>query len=190
MHSRTVNSFFSPTSSKSGCFEGYQQHFSIDPILENISDGIIIMNKELQIMYFNRAAEQIAGVNRVEATGLRCSKVFRSSLCKKNCVMQKTFATKIPILNKHAVILNSQNQRIPVNVSTSLLRNRYNEIIGCVEILKDLRMHGMPRGDSFSQVPFEKLITRNRKMGRIIRNLSRISTSKKKCPYWRWDRYG
>ena len=93
--------------------------------------------------------------------------------------MQKTFATKTPILNKHAVIINPRNQRIPVNISTSLLRNHYNEVIGCVEIIQDLRRYTLPRGNSFSQVPFEKLITRNQKMGRIIKNLSRISTSKK-----------
>lgn len=154
------------------------QQISFEYVLENISDGICIMNKDLQITFFNKAAEQITEISRLEAVGKRCSKVFRSSLCEKNCVMQKTFATKIPICNKQALIINAYGQKVPINISTALLRNRYHEVIGCIEIFQDLRPVAMLRGKSSLQVPFEELITRNPIMGDIVKNLPKIAARK------------
>ena len=52
-----------------------------EAILESISDGVFTVDEEWRITSFNRAGEEITGVNREEAIGQRCSEVFRSSIC-------------------------------------------------------------------------------------------------------------
>lgn len=181
MHSKTFKpslpSFFASHDSPTElCMEQLQQ-ISIESILESISDGIFIVNKELLITSFNRALEKITGIPRLDAIGQRCSKVFRSSLCEKNCVMQKTFATKTPMLNRQACIINAQGDNVPVNISTSLVRNRYNQVIGGVEIIQDLRPLSRQREKSTDQVQLDELITRNPTMGRVIKALPSIAAS-------------
>ncbi|HBF42624.1 MAG TPA: Fis family transcriptional regulator [Desulfobacteraceae bacterium] len=153
------------------------QHVPIGPILDSISDGIFIVNKELLITSFNRAAEEITGIPRIKAIGQRCFTIFRSNLCGKHCVLQKALSEDGPIRNRCASIINFAGQHIPVNVSTTLLRNRANEVIGAVEVFQELRLDAQPPEEPDGQVRLDNLITRNQTMGEIITVLPRIAAS-------------
>lgn len=157
-------------------FAGQLQQISIDSILDSFSDGILIVNKELLITSFNRAAEKLTGIPRWGAIGQRCSKVLRSTLCKKNCIMQKTFATKTPILNRQAFLICAQGHNVPVNISTTLLRNRFNEMIGGVAIIQEI--HPLSLDKSPDQVTYHEMMTRNQALGRIIKTLPKIAASR------------
>jgi PAS domain S-box-containing protein len=123
---------------------GQLQQTSIESILDTLSDGIFLVDKELLITSFNRVAEEITGISRMQAIGQRCSKIFRSNLCGKGCVMQKALATKASICNRYASIINNEGLYVPVNLSTTLLLDQNNEVIGGVEIFQDLRLVHQP----------------------------------------------
>ncbi|NNF46065.1 MAG: PAS domain S-box protein, partial [Desulfofustis sp.] len=59
-------------------------------ILESISDGVFTVDHHWRITSFNRAAEQITGVVREEATGRFCWEVFRSNMCERDCALKRT----------------------------------------------------------------------------------------------------
>ncbi len=115
------------------------QQTSTESILENISDGVVIFDNDQRIIFFNRAAEEITGIARIKAIGQPCWKLFHCNKYEKGCATQKTFATNTPIRYTYATILNSSGDQIPVKISTILLRNQHNEVIGCAETLQDLR---------------------------------------------------
>jgi len=93
-----------------------------DAILDSISDGVFTVNQDWCITSFNRAAEEITGVSRSEAMGKRCSDVFRSSMCGADCALQKTLKTGKPIIGKAGYIINAQGDRIPISVSTAVIK--------------------------------------------------------------------
>jgi len=109
-----------------------------DAILESISDGVFTIDMDWQVTSFNRAAEQITGIPRQEALGRLCSEVFRSSLCEGACALGKTMETGKPIINKACYIVNGQGDRVPVSVSTAVLRDAGNRVIGGAETFRDL----------------------------------------------------
>ena len=49
-------------------------------ILDSISEGVFTVDDQWKITSFNAAAEEITGITREEALGMRCSEVFRSSM--------------------------------------------------------------------------------------------------------------
>ena len=49
-------------------------------ILESISDGVFTVDLQWKITSFNRAAEEITGIDRNEALGRHCWEVFRSNM--------------------------------------------------------------------------------------------------------------
>ena len=53
---------------------------STNAILESISDGVFTVDAQWRITSFNRAAEEITGVDREEAIGRPCCEVFRASM--------------------------------------------------------------------------------------------------------------
>jgi PAS domain S-box-containing protein len=107
-------------------------------ILESISDGVFTVDLEWRVTSFNRAAEKITGVPRVEAIGRRCSEVFRSSMCGADCALQKTLKTGKPVIGKSAYIIDSEGNRIPISISTAVLRDAHGRVIGGAETFRDL----------------------------------------------------
>jgi PAS domain S-box-containing protein len=111
---------------------------STEAILESISDGVFTVDKEWNVTSFNRAAEEITGVSRLEAIGRSCSDVFRSSMCGAECALQETLKTGRPVIGKSAYIINSDGDRIPISVSTAVLRDDKGHVIGGAETFRDL----------------------------------------------------
>jgi PAS domain S-box-containing protein len=109
-----------------------------DVILDSINEGVFTIDMNWRITSFNRAAERTTGVSRHEAIHQPCREVFHANICEKNCALKKTFETGQPIVNKNAFIVNLKGQRLPIRISTAILKNDDGEIIGGVETFQDL----------------------------------------------------
>lgn len=109
-----------------------------DAILESISDGVFTVDHHWCISFFNRAAEEITGIRREEALGKPCSEVFKSSMCERECALRHTLQNDTPIVNQSCYIIDAEGERIPVSVSTAVLKNAGGQIIGGAETFRDL----------------------------------------------------
>ncbi len=111
---------------------------STEAILESISDGVFTVDSAWRITSFNRAAERITGIPRKEAIGRLCSEVFRSSMCEGSCALKRTLETGRPVINKSCFIIDGRGNRIPISVSTAVLRDAEGTVIGGAETFRDL----------------------------------------------------
>jgi len=107
-------------------------------ICDNITDGVFTVDSDWRILTFNTAAERMTGMSRDEAKGKRCSDVFRTEICAKSCALRRTLQTGEPIQDARVTILNQDMQEVPVSVSTTALRGDDGEIVGGIEIMRDL----------------------------------------------------
>jgi len=115
-----------------------KQRLDNSTILESISDGVFTVDRDWKISSFNRAAEAITGINRTAALGCHCSEVFRSSLCGEQCALRQTLRTGKSIIDKRCYFINSRGIKIPVTLSTAVLKNQSGEIIGGAETFRDI----------------------------------------------------
>lgn len=111
---------------------------SNETILESISDGVFTIDNGWRITSFNRAAELITGISRIDAIGLRCSEVFKSNMCEGHCPLAQTFETGKTVINQSGYIVNLDGKRVPVSVSTALLHDAKGNVIGGAETFRDL----------------------------------------------------
>jgi PAS domain S-box-containing protein len=111
---------------------------STEAILESISDGVFTVDDGWRITSFNRAAEEITGVSRADAIGRRCPEVFRSSMCEADCALRKTLRTGKPVIGRSGFIINAEGTRIPISVSTAVLRDAAGRVAGGAETFRDL----------------------------------------------------
>ena len=115
-----------------------QKPTATDAIMESISDGVFTVDGEWRVTSFNRAAERITGVSRKEAIGRRCAEVFRSSMCGAECALQKTLKTGRPIIGKSGYIINADGERLPISISTAVLKDADGRVTGGAEVFRDL----------------------------------------------------
>jgi PAS domain S-box-containing protein len=112
---------------------------STEAILESISDGVFTVDGDWRITSFNRAAEEITGISREDAIGKPCPEVFRSSMCEAECALRRTLKTGKPVIGRSCFIIDADGNRIPISVSTAVLRDAGGRIAGGAETFRDLR---------------------------------------------------
>jgi len=128
--------------------KSYSPEFNVEAvklIIHNgysIADGVFTVDSAWRIMSFNKAAEHITGIPRERAVGRLCYEVFRAKACETDCVLRQTIKTGKPIRNMPIYIVRTDKKRIPIGVSTTLLRNEAGEVIGGVETFRfnDVRL--------------------------------------------------
>jgi len=148
-----------------------------DIILDSIADGVFSVDDGWRITSFNRAAEKITGVSREDAVGQRCKDVLKAEICDRGCVLKKTMQTGKPVINRTVYIVNAEGRRLPVSISTALLRNEEDRIIGAVETFRDISLEEQLRKNIEKRYSFEDIISRNHRMHELFSILPDMANS-------------
>jgi len=146
-------------------------------ILESIEEGVFTVNLDWRIMSFNRGAERITGVPRRDAIGRRCAEVFRANVCDQGCVLRKTIGTGRPISNMPVRITCADSRQIPISVNTTVLRASNGEVIGGVEIFRDLTAIRNLQKAYMKQHSFEDIVSKSERMLKYFSILPQIAES-------------
>jgi len=122
-------------------FEDESQIFKISDvqILENIGEGILIIDDDFRITYFNQKAVSLTGINREEAVGKHCYEILKLSNCEEGCPAQKMIDVGESIVDYRSFLRRSGPAAIPVEIRFSILRNRHNNgFAGGIITVRDL----------------------------------------------------
>jgi len=146
-------------------------------ILDSIADGVFTVDSKWRITSFNRAAEKITGITRAEAMGRQCREVFRASICENQCSLRYTVKTGQPVVNQSIFIVNSRGEQVPISISTALLKNRKNQVIGGVETFRDLSLVEELQKELYNRQSFHDIISKNKEMNRLFHIVEQLSDS-------------
>jgi len=145
-------------------------------ILSSIADGVFTVDSERRITSFNRAAEKITGIPSSQAVGKHCQDVFHSDICE-NCLLQDTLETGIEAIDRPVNIINVQGEKIPISISTALLKNENGKILGAVETFRDLSTIEHLRKELKQSYSLEDIISKSPKMHKLFGILPDIAES-------------
>jgi PAS domain S-box-containing protein len=146
-------------------------------ILDSVNEGVFTVGGDWRITAFNRAAEQLTGVPREEALGRACCEVFRADICERNCPLRRTMDSGQPVLNATAYIIDADGQRVPIRISTALLRDGDGNVVGGVETFQDLTQVAQLQKELAARYSFEDIVGRSAPMQRLFDIVPQIAES-------------
>lgn len=146
-------------------------------ILDSIADGVFTIDMDRKVTSFNRAAEKITGIRKEEALGRQCWEVFRASICEKECALHRTIETGQQIINQAIFIVSSEGERIPISISTAILKDKDGGVIGGAETFRDLSLVEALRKELSGRHSFHDIISKDKEMLRLFGMLEQISES-------------
>jgi len=146
-------------------------------ILNSIADGVFTTDNEGKITFMNKAAEEITGFSNREAIGHYCFDVFRADICQSRCALKETLKTKKEIINLPATILKKGGQKVPISVSTAVLKNERGQIIGGVETFRDLSAIEELKKELSQRYTLGDIISKNHLIHDIFNVLPNIAES-------------
>jgi PAS domain S-box-containing protein len=146
-------------------------------IFESISDGVFTTDHDCRITSFNRAAEKISGFRRHDAIGKFCFDIFRTDLCQTRCALRNTLENGKPVDNVRVTIITRDGRKVPISVSTTVLRDAERRHLGAVEFFRDLSEIENLKDKVFKLNEAENLVSGNEKMQHLFELLPEIAES-------------
>lgn len=118
-------------------------------ILNALPDGVYITDTDRKIIFWNHAAERITGWDPSEVIGRNCSDNILvhvdkdgHKLCgEEYCPLHRSIVTGMP--SGQALLVYAQHRsgrRVPVEVSVSPIRDSGGQIVGGIELFRDLSL--------------------------------------------------
>jgi PAS domain S-box-containing protein len=146
-------------------------------ILDSIGDGVFTVDLGWRVVSFNKGAERITGIPREDAVGRLCYEVFRANVCETGCVLRRTMKTGKPIRNMPIYIIRADNTRMPISVTTAVLKDEAGQVIGGVESFRDLSVVHELRKELQRHHSFSDIVSKNSEMQRLFSVLPQIAES-------------
>ena len=147
-------------------------------ILNSITDGVLTVDRDMIITSFNRAAEKITRVRRSEAIGRHCFEVMRAEVCESGCSIKRTMESGKPCKNVPVYIVRADNKRIPISVTTGVVRDNEGKVIGGVETFRDLTELDKLRREIYRKHSFDDIVSKNHKMSLLFSILPQVAESR------------
>jgi PAS domain S-box-containing protein len=118
-----------------------KQPFSLANVFETMRDGMMIVDRDGNIIFLNKAAEDITGFTREEVVGRQCS-ILDTDTCtmltdagrQKKCDLFKVGTVE----NKRCRIRTNDGRLVHLLKNAVILRDECGEIIGAVESMTDI----------------------------------------------------
>jgi PAS domain S-box-containing protein len=148
-----------------------------DSILDSIADGVFTVDQDWIVTYFNRAAEEITGISRKNALGRKCFEVFKANVCEEGCYLRKTLKTGRPNVHQAAYIIRGDGKRVPISISTAVLYNEDDRVVGGVETFRDLHQVETLNKELKKRYTFHDIVSKNIKMHKLFDILPQIAIS-------------
>jgi PAS domain S-box-containing protein len=146
-----------------------------EAIINSIADGVFTISKDMLLTSFNRSAERITGYKAAEVLGKPCRSVFRSKGCDEACPVRSTFLTGKPTAGVEMEVTAKDGTKIPVSMSTAFLRDENGEVIGGVEIFRDLSSVRRLTEELKSKYSFRNIIGKSHKMREVYRLITSVA---------------
>jgi PAS domain S-box-containing protein len=146
-------------------------------ILNSIADGVFTTDNDGKITFMSKAGEEITGFSNKEALGRYCFDIFRADICQSRCALKETLKTKKEIINLPATILKKGGQKVPISISTAVLKDERGHIIGGVETFRDLSAIEELKKELSEKYTLGDIISKNHLIHDIFNILPNIAES-------------
>lgn len=159
------------------CYDGSLSPQRFETVLRSISDGVFAVDGARKITCFNRAAEESLGIPKERALGSECHQLLGAKVINDACPLCFTMETGQPIVNLALDLVDSAGHRVPVTISTAVIRDEEGVVSGGVLTFRDLtRVRKLVRNLD-ERDPFHEFISQDASIKHLFDLLPTIAES-------------
>ena len=150
-----------------------------DAILNSIADGVVVIGTNHRILFINRAAKEILGKVGAEdffRSG-KCSEIIGHSGCSFDCLINRTIKTREHLYN-YEVTLERGDRKLTLSINTSLLKDESGDVIGGIEIFRDISLIKELKDELKGKYSFENIVGKNYRMHEVYELLKEVAPTR------------
>jgi len=114
-----------------------EQKFN-EEILNSLAEGVMTVDKDFKISFFNKAAEKITGYSKDKVVGQFCKYVFKCELCQSKCPIGIVLEKGEDLHDHNSSIEIKNGNRKSIRLNAAILKNSNEDPVGGVISFRDL----------------------------------------------------
>ncbi len=154
-----------------------ENHQVFKAILNSISEGVLALDRDWKIFFWNLAAERITGMHREEVLGKECSKVFRTPLCGANCPVDRALSCGHPYHDVEVAIRNKSNHIVHLLVNAAPLCDEEGCIVGGLETFRDVSQNYWLQEELQQHYGYRNIIGRSEAITKVFEQMADLMTT-------------
>lgn len=145
-------------------------------ILNSLTDGIYVIDKEFKIIFINKVALDLVGISKDEVEGKYCRSFCKSERCILGCPVSEILKTGKNISELETYLQHKNGNIIPIKLNASLIYDDKNQPIGSIISFK--KNEKTEFEEYLKKVDnFYGIIGKSKVMLEIFKTIQEISTS-------------
>jgi len=136
----TVTPLWDQTRSLAGALvtlDGNNESLYYHLLLDSVSEGVLTVNRSLEIISFNRAAEQITGWQIEEVLGKKYQEIFPPEFCENQCLLKYSIEEEKSFIAHTVFTTHKDGRFFPLSLTLSPLYDLNDQVIGGVQTFHD-----------------------------------------------------
>ncbi len=106
-------------------------------LLDSVSEGVLTVNRSMDIISFNRAAEQITGWKQEEVIGKNYQTIFPPEFCENQCLLKHAMEVDTSFIAQAVFTTHKDGRFFPLSLSLAPLYDLNGQVIGGVQTFHD-----------------------------------------------------
>jgi PAS domain S-box-containing protein len=136
-------------------------------ILDAVSDGVMVVDTQRRIVFLNRKARELLDYAEDDLLGCRCRDVLNTTDCENNCPLTKTVLRGCRVEGYDMLYRGRGDKRLQALSTFDVLRDERGEIVGGVEVFRDLTELKRLEAEIHGRRGFGRLVGSSRAMREI-----------------------
>jgi methyl-accepting chemotaxis protein len=105
--------------------------------LDSVPTPVMIIDREFNVMYLNKAGGQVCGKDVKKLVGTKCHDNFKTEDCNTgNCACHRTMSSG-KVENSETIARPTKDLTLDISYTGIALRDREGEVIGALEVVSD-----------------------------------------------------
>lgn len=146
-----------------------------EEILDSLGEGVITVDQDFRITFFNRAAERITGFSRDQMLGKFCKQICRIENCREQCPMAHVLTSGEPVFDLFTPLCHATANPVHVKMNSAVLYNSEHEPVGGILSFRDLHSLEVLQEKLLGRHSFQGLIGHSRGMQEIFHLIEDIA---------------
>ena len=134
-------------------------------VVDSMSDALVIVSPEKELLFMNTAARELCGVEQVDIEGRSCMDVIECPNCACDCRLFR----EGEVNDLTVTVFDSDGERRQMLKNATVLRDARGRVIGGIETMKDITIEVAERREKERRV--EGLFQEKKRTEALLRNL-------------------
>lgn len=150
-------------------------------ILNNIHDGVIVINKDRKIVFINETGRRLLKYEEGEVLNSKCKSITKTSKCDIDCPLTYAISINENLKDIEMIYTTKNGNHLICKTNVILLKDEKGNLLGGVEVFKDVTKISTIQKELEEKFDFSNIIGRSSQIQEVFEQIKMVANTDSTC---------